>query len=156
MAGRVGPDSPPANVRVRPMCREDAATIAQLAGQLGYPSTPGQVERRLADVERHGAAAALVAEGADGMLLGWIHVQTVHGIESDPHAEVGGLVVDEAARRRGVGRALMAAVERWAAAQGLREVALRSNVIRDDAHAFYRGLGYDCPKTQHRFRKRLA
>lgn len=138
------------------MRREDASAIAVLAGQLGYPSTPEQVERRLAEVERHASAAALVAEGEDGRLVGWGHVYIVHGIESDAHAEVGGLVVDESARRSGVGRALMEAIERWAVAQGLREVALRSNVVRHDAHAFYRGLGYECPKTQHRFRKRIG
>ena len=138
------------------MRREDASAIAVLAGQLGYPSTPEQVERRLAEVERHASAAALVAEGEDGRLVGWGHVYIVHGIESDAHAEVGGLVVDESARRSGVGRALMEAIERWAVAQGLREVALRSNVVRHYAHAFYRGLGYECPKTQHRFRKRIG
>ena len=80
----------------------------------------------------------------------------IHGIESDPHAEIGGLVVDERARSRGVGRVLLAAAEAWAARQGLREVALRSNILRERAHDFYRRLGYDCPKTQHRFRKRIG
>jgi len=154
--GRDGREAGAADVRVRPMRREDAFGVAGLAGQLGYPSTAEQIERRLADVARHGTAAALVAEGADGRLLGWIHVFVVHGIESDPHAEVGGLVVDQEVRGQGVGRTLLAAIERWAADRGLREVALRSNVIRSDAHAFYRGLGYECPKTQHRFRKRIG
>ncbi len=146
----------PAGTRVRPMRRTDAAAVAELAGQLGYPSTTGQVELRIAAVEVHGPAAALVAEGPRGDVLGWIHAYVVHGIESDPHVEIGGLVVDEGSRGRGVGRALLAAAEAWAAGQGLREVALRSNVIRERAHEFYRRLGYDCPKTQHRFRKRLG
>jgi GNAT superfamily N-acetyltransferase len=146
----------PAAARVRPMRREDAAGVAGLAGQLGYPSTKEQIERRLAEVGSRGPAAALVAEVEEGRLVGWGHVYVVHGIESDPHAEVGGLVVDASARGRGVGRALMDAIERWAAAQGLAEVALRSNVIRGEAHAFYRALGYESPKTQHKFRKRIG
>ncbi len=146
----------PAGTRIRPMRRADATAVADLAGQLGYPSTPGQAERRMEAVEGHRPAAALVAEGPGGEVLGWIHVYAVHGLVSDPYAEIGGLVVDEGARCRGVGRTLLAAAEEWAAGQGLREVALRSNVIRVRAHEFYRRLGYDGPKTQHRFRKRLG
>lgn len=52
------------------------------------------------------------------------------------------MVVDERSRRRGIGRALVAAVEEHASATGCRLVRLESRAARRDAHAFYRALGY--------------
>lgn len=53
------------------------------------------------------------------------------------------LAVDEAVRRHGVGRALMAAAEEWLRGQGIPKVQL---VVRDTnaaATAFYERLGYE-------------
>ncbi len=84
-----------------------------------------------------------------------MHVGELLTLESDPAAEVFGLVVDAAHRGRGVGRLLMEAAEAWAARQGYAEVRLRSNVVRKDAHEFYGRLGYEVSKTQANFRKRV-
>jgi len=65
-------------------------------------------------------------------------------------------VVHEDARGRGVGRALVSAAEDWARERGYTMVSVRSNVIRRDAHEFYKGLGYEPTKSQFKFRKKLA
>jgi GNAT superfamily N-acetyltransferase len=65
------------------------------------------------------------------------------------------LVVDADARRSGAGRSLVAAAERWGAARGLPQIAVRSNVVRAEAHPFYERLGYERWKTQHAYRKPL-
>lgn len=67
------------------------------------------------------------------------------------------LSVDAAQRRAGVGRRLMAAVERWAAARGCVEVEVTSRRSREDAHRFYSALGYEdrCAESG-RFRRALA
>jgi len=49
---------------------------------------------------------------------------------------------------------LLAAAEAWAARQGLDEVILRSNVVRERAHGFYVREGYEQAQTSHQFRKR--
>lgn len=54
-----------------------------------------------------------------------------------------------------LGRALVAAVEAWAAARGLDEPAVRSDVTRLESHPFHSRLGYVRAKTQHAYRKRL-
>jgi ribosomal protein S18 acetylase RimI-like enzyme len=64
------------------------------------------------------------------------------------------LVVAERARRRGVGKLLVQHAEHLAAAAGSEAVELTSAVGRTEAHAFYRGLGYDASSL--RFRKALA
>ena len=50
----------------------------------------------------------------------------------------------------------MEAGEAWARARGLKEMVLRSNVIRERAHAFYRRLGYEEQKRQVKLRRRLT
>jgi GNAT superfamily N-acetyltransferase len=133
----------------------DEAAAAELAGQLGYPTTAAQVGERLRRAAGQPDAALLVAEAAAGRVVGWAHAFGVYLLESEPYAELGGLVVDERERGRGVGRALLAAVEGWAREGGFASVRLRSNVVRERAHAFYERLGYERVKTQHCFRREL-
>ena len=61
------------------------------------------------------------------------------------------LVVSEAMRGQGVGKALMGAVEARCAALGCVLVEVTSNMRREDAHRFYEGLGYE--RTSFRFAK---
>jgi len=96
-----------------------------------------------------------VAELESGRVVGWIHACASYLIESDPRAEVGGLVVDEKCRGSGVGHLLIEHAEEWARAKGLEAVYLRSNVVRKEAHRFYERLGYKNIKTQHAFLKML-
>lgn len=143
-------------VACRAMRDEDAARVAVLAGELGYPSTAKQILERKAVLDREGRHGLFVAESESGDVLGWIIVSQTGSLELDPNAEVKGLVVAEEARGRGIGGALMRVAEEWARARGLREVVLRSNVIRERTHAFYRGIGYEEQKRQVKFRKSLG
>ena len=134
---------------IRRMEASDAERVAALAAELGYPGASAPlVAQRLAAVSGSGDHAVWVsADGAD--LLGLIHAQHMHRIISDPYAEILHLVVSSAARRGGVGRALVATVLDWAAERGLDRVRVRSNVVRDAAHPFYLSLGFERHKTQH-------
>jgi len=129
--------------------------MARLATQLGYPSTAAEVRRRLGRILKQPGHAVFVAEKSDVGVVGWAHVFVHALVESDTFAEVGGLIVDERERGQGIGKGLMARVESWARARGARNVSLRSNIIRKDAHAFYEKLGYRIIKTQLAFRKSL-
>ncbi len=160
---------------VRAATLADAAAIARLSGQLGYPATPEEVVHRLRQIERDARHAVYVAEftgeelpgagigaartsstsAATGPVIGWIHVQVCHALVSYPCAEIAGLVIDERHRGHGVGRVLMTHAEQWARENACREVRLRSNIIRAGAHAFYDKLGYETIKTQKVFRKLL-
>lgn len=146
-----GPDG----MIIRPADMADAATIARLCAQLGYPSTAEDVERRLAQTGRDADGAVFVADSPGDGVIGWVHVRALHLLTRDACAEIGGLVVDKTRRGRGIGGRLMAAAENWARQQGLGTLRLRSNVIRDEAHAFYRGRGYDSSKTSLLFTKTL-
>jgi len=141
--------------RIRPMRPEDAAEVAVLAGELGYPATTEEVARRFAAFDGREDLVALVAEDTGGRILGWIQAHAELLLESDPTPVIGGLVVREGARDRGVGKRLLETVESWAAARGYAGIRVRSNVVREQAHRFYERAGYARTKTQHNFTKRL-
>lgn len=133
----------------------DAERLAELAGQLTYPSTAGEISRRLEGMSGSADHAVFVAENAAGEIVGFAGAYVNRTVEADARVELSGLVVDEGARSQGAGKRLLDRVEEWAREKGCRSVGLRSNVIRERAHAFYERHGYRHIKTQKSFRKEL-
>jgi GNAT superfamily N-acetyltransferase len=145
----------PAKIEIRAARPRDFPPIAELAGQLGYPSTVEDIARRFAAMKNSAEHDAFVAELSDGRIAGWVGVFVQRTVESDACVEISGLVVDERCRSRGVGLRLLERAEQWAHEKGCSVVRLRSNVIRGRAHAFYERQGYEHIKTQKAFRKNL-
>lgn len=137
-----------ANTQIRIARIKDAPALAELAGQLGYPTTPEQAAVRLANLLGKSDHVVFVAERAPGEIIGWIHVFKLLLLESPPTAEIGGLVVDLRLRGSGTGKALVQAARRWAMRQGLKTLWVRSNIIREKTHTFYQGEGFNKIKTQ--------
>jgi GNAT superfamily N-acetyltransferase len=146
----------PEKVRIREMEAGDKASVAALSGQLGYPATPSEIERRFAALRADQHHKVYVAESAGAGIVGWLHLYACNLMMDDRRVEIWGLVVDEACRGRGIGRCLMKQAEAWAEARGCRTVALRSNIVRETTHVFYEKLGYRRMKTQHVFAKSVT
>jgi GNAT superfamily N-acetyltransferase len=142
-------------LKIRRARNADAQRIAELAGQLGYPATAVQMRERLRGIKPASQHAVLVAETAAEGIIGWVHVSRQPLLEVEIRAEVNGLVVDERVRSAGAGARLLAAAEEWARKRGCKGMSVRSNVIRERAHKFYEGNGYEHYKTQKSFRKPL-
>jgi GNAT superfamily N-acetyltransferase len=141
-------------IRLRAMTRADVPLCLPLLAQLGYALTADELERRFADVCTAADHLLLVAETGPGV-VGLMHVFARPALENPREAVVQAIVVDERSRGRGVGRALMAAAERWGTERCCHGVALSSNVARAPAHAFYRTLGYRVSATSYVLRKDL-
>lgn len=131
----------------------DAGEISRLSAQLGYPAPVDAFQERLRKLLASPKHAVFVAEADGGRLAGFIAVEQRLIIEYGERAEIAALVVDAEIRRGGVGRALVAAAERWAAELGMQDVVVRSNAMRAVSHPFYESLGYERTKTQHVYRK---
>ena len=128
----------------------DVTEIARLAGELGYPATAAEISARLPSLlgQPNHFIAVAVAKDDRQRLLGWIAAEERILLVALPQIEVMGLVVDQNARRQGIGHALIAAVEGWAKKRG-RDVVIRSNTLRHESHPFYEGIGYHRKKSQH-------
>jgi GNAT superfamily N-acetyltransferase len=134
------------SARIRTARPADAAALAVLSTELGYPSTEAQVRARLHlldDPERE----ILVADAPDG-LGGFIDVHVQRVVEADPYGEVGGLVVAAPHRGAGLGAALLAAAAEWSRARGLGVLWIRANLARAGTHGFYEAVGCRTVKDQ--------
>jgi GNAT superfamily N-acetyltransferase len=139
---------------VRPARTDDAHAIARLAGQLGYPTSDGELAARLPGVAANRDAVVLVVSAPNGV-HGWIHVELKRSLLAPLTAQVMGLVVDERRRNEGIGAALLEAGEAWARERGCRAMLVGTRVTRERAHRFYRREGYELLKTSHFFEKAL-
>ena len=144
-----------ASIKIRRAKSSDAAQIAELCGQLGYPAKPAEIAQRLRKIKPANQHAVLVAESPEHKVIGWLHVSVSSLIEVELRAEVNGLIVDDDERSRGTGALLLRAAEQWARRRGCKNMSVRSNVIRERAHEFYVRHGYEHYKTQKAFRKPL-
>ena len=132
---------------------DDPEALAQLMGQLGYPSSVAAVTRRLVRLTASEADRCVVA-AMDGEVVG---MATIHAsltiVDDDPAAKLSAIVVDEQYRRRGIGEALVSELEAAARAHGCSLMFVTTAESRAGAHAFYRRLGFE--ETGRRFAKRL-
>jgi N-acetylglutamate synthase-like GNAT family acetyltransferase len=127
---------------IRAAQASDAVALAELCGQLGYPTTPDALPPRLTRLDADPAVRTLVAT-TDGMVIGLATVHIRYTINHEaPLGQLTLLVVDERVRARGIGRALVAAAEAWAREQGCKRFVVTTALHRNDAHAFYEKLGF--------------
>ncbi len=130
-------------VAVRSLQVEDAAPVAVLLTQLGYPTTGVEARERIAFALKEPRTTTLVA--CDGNeVVGLVAARFERAIEkSDPFVHILLLVVHEKSRGLGIGKRLMAEIDQWARTHGAAMLMLTSGNARAEAHAFYRGLGYE-------------
>jgi ribosomal protein S18 acetylase RimI-like enzyme len=123
--------------------------------ELGYETKRAEMETRLKLILSNPAYKTFVA-AMDGCVCGMIG--TLAYYPSYEHNDAGGrilsLVTLSAARRRGIGRALVAAAEKDFAQRGIVRVAVDTRLTREDAHKFYESLGYE--RNGWRFVKQLS
>lgn len=130
----------------------DADWIAGLLSDEGYPAGGSDIVRRLERFAEIGSPVR-VAEH-EGDRLGFVAVHLVPRFEHDDLlARVIALVVDPSVRSRGIGRALLAEVDRIAADAGAAFVEVTAGHHRQDARRLFEAAGFDASLTTY-LRKR--
>jgi ribosomal protein S18 acetylase RimI-like enzyme len=140
------------DVAIRPFRTEDQPFLTRVAprmhpGQTVSPRDPAAFDRFFSDL---GSGNFLSKPGAqafvatiDGQSCGVISFYPDKDYFTDhPRAYVDNLVVAEEFEGKGVGRALLDHVERWARDNGYREVVLDVFAGNQRAIAFYERQGY--------------
>jgi GNAT superfamily N-acetyltransferase len=140
--------------QIRPIRAEDAEVAAKLCTELGYPVDAPALLARMRQIAGDAGRSVLVA-CLDGEVVGWIDLSVEYHLQSEPVALIGGLVVSDAVRGRGIGRQLCVAAEDWARGRGVARLRVRSNAIRERAHGFYLRDGYTRVKASAVFEKTL-
>jgi RimJ/RimL family protein N-acetyltransferase len=143
-------------IALRPARFTDGPALAGLLTELGYPQDAAQAEAQLVAWAGDPRGTVLVAS-LNEVPVGVIAAHAIPYLERPGwFARVVALAVDREQRRAGIGRRLFAAVEAWAAALGCRDIEITSRRDRDDAHAFYRALGFtDLCDHSARFKRSL-
>jgi len=139
-------------VTIRDATAADAAEVAALLGELGYPTSAGEAAERLGRSD----GRVLVAE-SEGRVVGVAALAVAPQLHyAAPVARVTTLVVSEPARGCGAGRRLMARAEELAREAGCHDIELTSGIRleREAAHRFYEALGYE--RTSYHFHRRLG
>jgi ribosomal protein S18 acetylase RimI-like enzyme len=140
-------------ISVRCAAASDAAAIAELSTQLGYPSAEPQAAARLDALKDHPDICALVVPQG-GRVAGFIGLMVFPAFHRDGlHGYITALVVDEKVRGSGAGAALLAAAEAWFGERGVKRVNLTTALHREAAHGFYEKRDYTF--TGKRFTKIL-
>lgn len=137
---------------VREAIPSDAAAIAALATELGFPLTTGEVAARLPLL---GDARELPLVADDERIVGcltWHITPVLH--RPAPLGRITMLIVTAHARGRGIGSALVAAAEARLSGCGCKLIEVTSNIKLAEAHLFYERLGYE--QTSYRFAKEVG
>ena len=103
-------------------------------------------------------AATLLCEDDDGRVVGMIELSLrsyAEGCSSSPLPFIEGWFVAEDARRRGIGRALVAAAEAWARERGHREIASDTQLWNTDSQAAHVAVGFEEAERAVHYRKNL-
>jgi GNAT superfamily N-acetyltransferase len=140
-------------ISVRPISPDDAEAAAELSGQLGYKASTETMRSRIEKLHCNGKSQAAFVACLGGVVVAWIEIAIVQHLQSEPHTVVGGLVVRDDARSRGIGSRLLAEAEEWSRKQGILVVRVRSQAARQDAHRFYLREGHRQVKTSAVFEK---
>jgi GNAT superfamily N-acetyltransferase len=120
----------------------DAPAIAKLCTQLGYPADESSIPARLERLTSSTDAWTFVAQMGDdvvGVETAAVRFTLNHDA---PLGQITMLVIDEAHRGSGAGRALVEAAEAWVCERGCDRIIVNTALHRAGAHAFYERLGY--------------
>ena len=131
-------------VAIRRAKAEDAAAIAVCLSALGYGTSATLVADKLSVLRDSSADTVLVAEHPSAAIVGVVSVHVLPLFHAPGNlARLTALAVPLNHQRQGIGRALVAAAEAFAWQHDCRRVEITSGDHREDAHAFYRALGYE-------------
>jgi aminoglycoside 6'-N-acetyltransferase I len=130
---------------VRGPGQDDRAEWLRMRRTLWEDRPDDQQVREIEEVLSNVSEAVFVAERPEGGLCGFVEASIrpwAEGCESRPVGYIEGWYVDPDMRRRGIGRALVEAVEAWARSKGCRQMASDAELWNIVSHHAHGALGF--------------
>ena len=141
------------NFQIRECGMADVKAICELnIREMGYDYPENRTEDKLRKILKSDKDKIFVAL-VDNTVIGYVHANDYDVIYAPPMKNIMGIAVSNSFRKKGIGRALLAAVEDWAQKTGACGIRLVSGAERTGAHEFYRHCGYSGEKRQVNFKK---
>lgn len=132
---------------------EDAAEIADLLGQMGYPVSVVDTANRIKMYSQ--PSYRLLVAKTDAVTVGFIALHTYDVLHLPaPEGRISSFCVNEKVRGTGIGIALLKAGEDYFKENGCYKIVLNSNLKRPETHQFYLNRGYQF--TSKHFAKFIA
>ena len=131
---------------------KDIPNLVVLMDHLGYAHTNDSLMCNLRKLEQHGGAVFVAC--LDGDVIGCVTAIIDVRFAGGACGEIVSLVVLPAGRRQGIGKGLVSYAESWLKNK-TDVIRVRANVIRSEAHVFYKDLGYEEEKSQKVFKKNI-
>jgi GNAT superfamily N-acetyltransferase len=137
-------------MEIREAREDDAAVLAELLGELGYPTEAADLPQRLERLAAEAGAGVMVAVSggaggatAAGEPIGVLAFAEFQPLERPaPTCRILTLVVSSRHRREGVAGALLGAVESRARERGCDRLEVTTQPKREAALALYLDAGY--------------
>ena len=143
------------NLQIRLCGIDDAEAVYELnAKEMGYDYPKDKTEEKLKQLLESDRDKIFVAV-VDNIVVGYVHADDYDVIYAPHMKNIMGIAVSSSFKKKGIGRALLSAVEDWAKSDGADGVRLVSGAARTGAHEFYRRCGYGGEKQQINFKKML-
>jgi GNAT superfamily N-acetyltransferase len=146
----------PTEILIRAMEVPDAEEVSSLALQLGYPQSPESIRHWIEGLPANREAQVAFVVCVGKLVAGWIEVSIQSRLQSPRFTLIGGLVVREGLRGKGLGQMLCERAEQWSIERHVNLIRLTSRQTRTEAHQFYLRAGYRLTKTSLAFEKTLA
>jgi len=134
--------------RIRRLSEEDIESLAILYRQFwGVDSDCAKMRNKFAELQANPKYAIFCAT-VDGNVVGSVMGTVCDELYGNcrPFLLMEDLIVDKAYREQGIGKALMAELEDYAAEHGCSQIQFITERDREDAIAFYASLGFDSRK----------
>ena len=112
------------DIRVRKIRKKDAEAISLLSDQLGYVLSFVETVLQIKKLVDSGDNCVLVALH-DEKIVGWIYAFKALRLETKTFIEIGGLVIDENYRGKGIGKILVSKIKEWCIEQKISSLRVR-------------------------------
>jgi len=145
-------------IRTLELVQSDIEGLTRLMNQwddLPNEITYEEIFGKVNTIKNSGSKSEIIVAEEDAIIIAYAYLTEVTFLGLDSFIEIQSILVDESVRGNGIGKQLMKQAEEWAKQNGYNKVMLSSRIQLENAHKFYKSIGYKIAKQSYFFSKEL-